>query len=63
MPFAALPDVTLRFERHGAGSGGTPLVLLHGAMETFEACWKKPLPADIGTADGIRQALKALSKA
>jgi len=44
MPFAALPDVTLRFERHGAGSGGTPLVLLHGAMETFEACWKKPLP-------------------
>lgn len=44
MPIAALPGVHLRYEVAGPPDA-TPLVLLHGAMETFEACWKKPLPA------------------
>lgn len=44
MPIAALPGVNLRYEVSGPPDA-PPLVLLHGAMETFEACWKKPLPA------------------
>ncbi len=44
MPILQLHNVSLRYET--AGQRGNPaLLLLHGAMETFEACWKKPLPA------------------
>ena len=44
MPILTTPTAALRYETSG-DPDHPPLVLLHGAMETFEACWKKPLPA------------------
>lgn len=42
MPFATLPAVKLYYELHGPDDA-PPLLLLHGALETFRAGWQKQI--------------------
>lgn len=42
MPVAALKNLNLYYEIHGA-EDAAPLVLLHGATETFRACWRRQI--------------------
>jgi pimeloyl-ACP methyl ester carboxylesterase len=43
MPVAALPDVDLYYELHGPAAA-PPLLLIHGALETFHSGWRKQIP-------------------
>lgn len=44
MPVAPLPNLDMYYELHGPDDA-PPLVLLHGATETFQLGWKKQVPA------------------
>lgn len=43
MPVASLPDVDLHYELHGPAAA-PPLLLIHGALETFRSGWRKQVP-------------------
>lgn len=43
MPFLTLPTATLYYEQHGAPTH-PPLLLLHGAAQTFHTAWSRQLP-------------------
>ena len=44
MPMATLPALDLYYEVHGAPTA-PPLVLVHGATETFRSGWQEQIPA------------------
>lgn len=44
MPIARLPQLDMYYEIHGPADA-VPLMLVHGAMETFESGWQKQVPA------------------
>lgn len=48
MPFLTLPTATLYYEQHGAPHH-PPLLLLHGAAQTFHTAWSRQIPVFAGS--------------